>query len=127
MAAKRSVAVTAILWICQILAAAAFLFIGASKLTGDPAMIRVFDAVGFGQWFRYVTGLIEVSSAVLLLVPAWSPVGAALLACTMIGAIAAHLLVLHAPLTNPLVMLVLVSIVLWLRRSQIKSLAASTT
>jgi len=85
----------------------------------------VFDSIGVGQWFRYVTGAIEVTSAVLLLIPAWSPFGAVLLACTMIGGILAHLLVLHAPLTNPVTMLALVSVVLWLRRSQIKAFTAS--
>jgi uncharacterized membrane protein YphA (DoxX/SURF4 family) len=124
-AAKHSVPVTAILWICQILAAGVFLYYGFLKLAGNPGMVGLFEEIGFGQWFRYVTGAIEVTSAVLLLIPAWSPFGAALLACTMIGGILAHLLVLHAPLTNPVTMLALVSVVLWLRRSQIKAFTAS--
>ena len=127
MPAKQPIAVTAILWICQLLAAAVFLYYGVLKLTGNPGMVGLFEDLGFGQWFRYVTGVIEVVSSVLLLVPAWSPVGAALLACTMIGGIFAHLFILHHPLTNPLTMLALVSVILWLRRSQIKSFTASTT
>jgi NAD(P)H-dependent FMN reductase len=34
-------------------------FVGASagKLMGKPEMVALFEAVGIGQWFRYVTGL----------------------------------------------------------------------
>lgn len=64
-----------------------FLLAGGSKLAGVPAMVALFDAVGVGQWFRYVTGLIEVSSAVALLVPSLAPFGALALVVTMIGAI----------------------------------------
>ena len=56
-------------------------------------MVETFEKVGVGQWFRYVTGAIEVASAILLLIPRLTPVGAALLVCTMIGAVLAQLLV----------------------------------
>ena len=32
-------------------------------------MVEMFDKIGVGQWFRYVTGLIEVGGAILMLVP----------------------------------------------------------
>jgi putative oxidoreductase len=59
----RSRAGTVALWIVQIATAAMFLFVGSLKLAGAPPMIAVFDAVGIGQWFRYLTGTIEVVSA----------------------------------------------------------------
>src|SRR6185503_9360206 len=83
------------LWVLQILTAAAFLLAGGAKLIGLPMMVETFETVGVGQWFRYVTGAIEVASAFLLVIPRLSPIGAALLVCTMIGAVLAHLLVLH--------------------------------
>ena len=55
------------LWVLQIGLAGMFLLAGSSKLLGDPAMVGLFDAIGIGQWFRYLTGLIEVGSAVALL------------------------------------------------------------
>ena len=67
------------LWLTQIALAAMFLFAGGLKLTGAPEMVALFDAIGIGQWFRYVTGSIEVVSAVALLVPAWAAFGALLL------------------------------------------------
>jgi hypothetical protein len=51
------------LWIAQIALAGMFLLAGGSKLLGAPAMVGLFDAIGIGQWFRYLTGLIEVGSA----------------------------------------------------------------
>lgn len=50
-------------WALQILLAAAFLAAGLSKLTDVSAMVELFDAVGLGQWFRYVTGVVEVAGA----------------------------------------------------------------
>ena len=50
------------LWLTQIALAAMFVFAGGLKLTGAPDMVGLFDAIGIGQWFRYVTGSIEVVS-----------------------------------------------------------------
>jgi DoxX-like family len=56
-----------ILWVLQIAAAAMFLFAGAPKLLGAPQVVAVFETIGFGQWFRYLTGGLEVLCAILLL------------------------------------------------------------
>lgn len=47
-------------WILQGVAAAAFLAAGAAKLGGAAPMVQLFDQIGIGQWFRIVTGLVEV-------------------------------------------------------------------
>ena len=57
------------LWTVQALVALAFLAAGSGKLLGSPAMIALFEAVGIGQWFRYVTGSLEVLGAFLLIIP----------------------------------------------------------
>src|SRR4029079_485672 len=75
---RRRVATTA-LWIAQIALAMTFLFSGGSKLAGSPAMVALFDAIGWGQWFRYVTGAIEASAAVALLIPSAAVYGGLLL------------------------------------------------
>ena len=69
----------------------AFLAAGTAKLMGVEMMVGTFEAVGVGQWFRYVTGLVDVGSAILLWVPGMQAIAAGLLACTMIGAVLAHL------------------------------------
>src|SRR6266446_6310483 len=73
------------LWVVQIALAGMFLFAGASKLVGAPAMVTLFNGIGVGQWFRYVTGLIEVGSAIALVVPSIAMFGALVLVPTMIG------------------------------------------
>lgn len=84
---------TAFVWTLQIGTAAMFFMAGISKLAGVAAMVQLFDAVGLGQWFRYVTGGIEVVSATLLLVPSLAFYGAALLVPTMVGALFTHLFI----------------------------------
>ena len=81
------------LWSVQIALAGMFLLAGGSKLLGVPAMVGLFDAIGIGQWFRYLTGLIEVASALALFVPSIAVFGALALVATMVGAIAPHLFV----------------------------------
>jgi uncharacterized membrane protein YphA (DoxX/SURF4 family) len=78
----------------QVVLAGMFLLAGGSKLAGAVAMVALFDAVGVGQWFRYLTGGIEVASAVALLVPSLAAFGAVVLVATMVGAIATHLLII---------------------------------
>jgi putative oxidoreductase len=109
------------LWVLQILLAAAFVTAGGGKLGGTSAMVQVFDAVGMGQWFRYLTGAIEVGSAILLLIPRMAGFGAGLLTCVMAGAIVAHLTKLHSPPGAPAILLVLALIVLWGRWRDLSS------
>ena len=108
----------------RILLALAFLAAGAAKLAGVPAMIQVFDALGLGQWFRYVTGVVEIVGAVALLVPTYAVLGAVWLATTMFFATLAHLFILHTSPAPALVLLALSAVIVALDRSQLKVLVA---
>jgi putative oxidoreductase len=110
------------LWIVQGLLAFAFIGAASGKLMGKPEMIGLYDAIGIGQWFRYVTGLVELAGAVLLLIPKTRIIGGGLLAATMLGAIATHLFILHSAPTAPVVLLALTSFVLWGRRAELAKL-----
>jgi uncharacterized membrane protein YphA (DoxX/SURF4 family) len=57
-----------ILWTLSVVTALAFIVAGGSKLAGVPAMIQIFDKVGVGQWFRYFTGLVELTAGICLLI-----------------------------------------------------------
>lgn len=48
-----------------------FLAIGAAKLTGSLNTVETFAAIGWGQWLRYMMGLLDIIGALLLLVPQW--------------------------------------------------------
>ena len=109
------------LWVLQIVLAAMFLFSGGSKLFGAPAMVALFDAIGWGQWFRYVTGAIETTAAVALLIPSAAVFGAVLLIPTMIGATAANLFLGQTPIP-PLLLLLVASAVAWARRHELPAI-----
>jgi len=105
------------LWVAQIALAAMFLLAGGSKLAGAPAMVDLFAAIGWGQWFRYVTGAIEISAAVALLIPSAALFGAILLVPTMLGAVTANLFLGQSP-TVPLVLMIIAVGIAWARRDQ---------
>ena len=109
------------LWIVQALLALAFLSAGGAKLLGRPDMVALFEAIGIGQWFRYVTGILELTGAVLIVVPKTSSVGAALLVAIMVGAITANV-ILHTTIIPPLALLLLSSFVVWGRRGELARL-----
>src|SRR3984893_13577061 len=104
------------LWVLQALLALAFVGAASGKLLGKPEMVALFDAVGVGQWFRYVTGLMELAGALLIVIPRTKFFGAALLSLVMVGAVLTHLFILHNAPTAPAVLLVLAGIVAWGRR-----------
>ena len=104
------------LWVLRVLLGAAFLASGGAKLAGVPAMVELFQKVGVGQWFRIVTGLLEVGGGILLLIPRLTFYGAALLLLVMVGAVTAHLTVLGGNPASPLILLVLNGVTAWLTR-----------
>jgi uncharacterized membrane protein YphA (DoxX/SURF4 family) len=109
-------AATAVVWTLSILCGAMFLFAGGSKLAGQAAMVQVFQAIGVGQWFRYLTGIIEVTSAALLFVPSLAFYGALALAVTMVGAIITHLFIIGGNPLVPILLLAATSAIAYLRR-----------
>jgi hypothetical protein len=71
----RSIPASIVLWSATIALAAMFVMAGRLKLAGAPAMVQLFDAIGLGQWFRYVTGTIKIGSAILLLIASLASLG----------------------------------------------------
>jgi putative oxidoreductase len=113
------------LWTLQVLVALVYVAAGSGKLLANPDMLALFDAIGIGQWFRYVTGSLEVLGAILLIVPGMAASGAVLLSCVMAGAAVAHLTVLHTAPTAPVVLFALTALIAWGRRSQLAGLLGS--
>jgi putative oxidoreductase len=109
------------LWLTQIALAGMFILAGGLKLAGVPVMVALFDTIGIGQWFRYVTGSIEVVSAVALVVPAWAAFGALLLIPTMVGAVFTHLFIVGGSAVPATVLLTGSLAIAWARRDQLAS------
>ena len=112
------------LWILQIGAAGMFLMVGFFKLSGDPRMVGLFDAIGLGQWFRYVTGSLEVLGAILLLIPRLSGLGALLLMGVMLGAVPTHLFVVGGSPLQAIILLIVTGVVAWGRRKRTMNILA---
>jgi uncharacterized membrane protein YphA (DoxX/SURF4 family) len=83
-----------LLWAGQILLAAVFVFAAAGKLLGDPTAVASFETIGFGQWFRYLTGACELAGAIGLLIPRLSGLAALGLVGVMVGATLTNLFLL---------------------------------
>jgi len=84
-------------WILRLAVAAVFLSLGASKFGADSQWVKLFDQIGFGSWFRHLTGILQVAGALLVLVPRTFLIGIGLLACTMAGAAAIWIVRFGAP------------------------------
>ena len=111
-------AMNIVLWILQILGALMFLMAGGNKLAGNEQMVGMFEAIGIGQWFRYLTGAIEVLSAILLLIPRFSGIGALILIPTMIGAILTHLFIVGGSPVVPIILLIIMMVIAYGRRDR---------
>lgn len=102
-----------ITWGVRILLALAFGAAGIAKLAGVPQMVQVFDAIGVGQWFRLLTGVVEIVGVVLILAPATGFFGGLLLFATMVGGVATHLFLIGGSPVPALVLGVLSAFVAW--------------
>ncbi len=109
-------------WALQILLALAFAAAAAGKLAGAPMMVQTFGQIGFGQWFRIVTALVEILGAVALLTPGFATLGGLWLATTMFFATLAHIVFLHTNPAPAIVLMLLDLLVVWLRRDQLAAL-----
>ena len=97
----------------------AFVAAGGAKLAGVDMMVATFEQVGVGQWFRYVTGIIEIAGAILLWLPGRQVVGAGLLGATMVGAVLSHWFILGPSAVPAFVLGLLCAGVLYIHRPQI--------
>jgi putative oxidoreductase len=83
-------------WVPRIAMSLFFLSFGSQKFT-DRYWVGVFATIGFGDWFRYLTGSLQIVGAVLLLIPRTALIGAAMLGVTMVGAMLAWMFFLGSP------------------------------
>jgi putative oxidoreductase len=112
------------IWALRVVLGVAFLAVGTTKLTGNGRTVEYFAAIGWGQSFRYLTGLFDIAGAVLLFVPRWTCYGAIVLGCIVGLATLISLTLLHGNPTwggskmvsVPLVLTLLAAVLAWLTR-----------
>jgi uncharacterized membrane protein YphA (DoxX/SURF4 family) len=112
--------------ILSVVLALAFLSAGGTKLLSNDEAALDFEEFGYPPWFAVFTGLLEVAGAVLIVIPVTRFHGAALLACVMAGAVFTHVRAEQfGMLLPPVMLLVLASVVAWLRCPCVKTRSAS--
>src|SRR3984893_8574426 len=114
--------VNVVLWVLQIAAAGMFLMVGFLKLSGNPQLVALFEAIGLGQWFRYLTGSLEVVGAILLLIPRTSGLSALMLAGVMACAVVTHVFIVGRSPLGAIILLVVTGVIAWGRRQRTSSL-----
>jgi hypothetical protein len=124
---RRAVDIT--LWTVQILLAAFLLIASAApKFAGQRDAVDTFTKIGWGQWFRYVTGTCEAAGAIGLLIPRFAAPAAVGLIGVMIGAVLTQVLVLDPVWALlPACYGVLFAVIAWYRRPQATALLGRFT
>jgi putative oxidoreductase len=105
MKAARTASIVA--WALQVPLALLIAGGGAAKLSGDLAMVEMFDQIGAGQWLRFLVGVLEVLGGVGLFVPRLRALAALGLFVLLVSATAINLAVLH---TSPFASLALAAV-----------------
>jgi len=56
----RGRAMAVLIWTLRVLLAVLFFYLGWIKFPADSRpWVRIFELIGFGQWFRIVTAIVE--------------------------------------------------------------------
>lgn len=78
-------------WLLRIVSAVILLQTLYFKFTAHPESVELFTKLGVEPWGRIGTGVIELITGILLLIPATAFIGGFLGMGLMVGAIASHL------------------------------------
>ncbi|PRY56506.1 MULTISPECIES: DoxX family protein [Glycomyces] len=104
------------LWVLQALLAAFMIAAsGAPKLFGVESAAEGFALIGWGDWFMYAVGALEVAGGVGLLIPRACGLAAIGLSLLMVGAAIFNATILDYPVYTPLILLVLFALIAWAR------------
>ncbi|GLW68214.1 hypothetical protein Kpho02_05130 [Kitasatospora phosalacinea] len=111
-------------WTLRILMALFFAVASAlPKLLAVPAATTVFDAIGAGDWFMYLTGLVELAGAVGLLLPRLAGPAATALIAFLFCAFAVQLTAMHGENAGtPFLFMVPLAVIAWNRRTETAAL-----
>jgi putative oxidoreductase len=92
-----------------------FVIAGLVKLSGMALMVELFARLGFGQWLRYATALVEIAGGVLLIAGHMEYLAALALAVIMVGATAASVIVFDRSPIPPALTLIALVVLAWKR------------
>jgi DoxX-like protein len=97
----------------------------APKLIGHSSAAESFDKIGFGDWFMYLTGGLELAGAIALVIPILSGLSALAFMGLMIGAFITQVTVFDGQYAiTPLILFVVFGGIAWVRRNHTAELVA---
>ena len=88
------------LWFFKLVLAGLYLMMAIPKFGANEITIHIFTTLGVEPWGRYLTGAIELSVFVLILIPATAIYGVILSLGVLSGAILSHLTILGIVVQN---------------------------
>lgn len=114
-------------WVIRVIIALVLLQTLFFKFSAAPESVYIFSKLGMEPWGRIGTGVAELISAVLVLIPATTALGAILALGLMGGAIVGHLTQLGIEVMGDggqlfflaVLVFVLSAVLLWMRRRDI--------
>jgi uncharacterized membrane protein YphA (DoxX/SURF4 family) len=96
------------------------------KLVGHSSAAEGFDSIGYGDWYMYLVGGLELAGAVALVIPILSGISALALMGLMIGAFVTQLTAFDGEnALTPVIFFVLLAVVAVVRRRHNAELVAS--
>lgn len=84
----------------KVVLAGLYLMMAIPKFGGNDITVHIFTTLGIEPWGRYLTGVIELSTFVLILVPRTAIYGIILSLGVLSGAILSHLTILGIVVQN---------------------------
>jgi hypothetical protein len=112
------------IWALRFVLGLAFAYVATTKITGTGNTIDYFQAIGWGQWFRYATGWGDLVGTALLFVPRLTFYGAILITFNIgLGSVISLTVLHHDPkwggpvmVLVPLILTSLAALLAWLTR-----------
>ncbi|SDX81980.1 DoxX-like family protein [Paenibacillus sp. CF384] len=75
-------------------------FFGGSKLAGAKHQVELFDSIKLPQWFRVITGIVQIVACIGLIIGYWTP-GYAAWAGVLVGVMMIVALLFHFKAKHP--------------------------
>ncbi|MGW3242909.1 DoxX family protein [Streptomyces sp. NPDC001070] len=107
----------AAVWTLQILLALFFAIASATpKLIAHSSAVESFDTIGYGNWFMYLIGALELAGAIGLLVPRLAGIAAVAFIGLMAGAFTFQIVYFDGEnAATPVVIAALMGVIAWRR------------
>ncbi|MFD4137940.1 DoxX family protein [Streptomyces sp. NPDC058572] len=97
----------------------------APKLVAHSSAAESFDRIGYGDWYMYLVGALELAGAIALVIPVLSGLSALALMGLMVGAFLTQVVVFDGQYAvTPVVFFVLLAVVARVRRRRTAELFA---